>query len=207
MWSDWLVFCDCGFHSVCPLMENDMRLMEASWWERLTEGETGSCSDGWGRAQQIFNPIFYWWVGLCSLPVVYLGPNYGGGNEDNGDLLQKVPCAHCYTQCPQLCIRPPLTHASAGDSWTITGKSGSVSCGVTAPFSWVLVRTKFCLCPPRVYFPVLCKTGGSWRRVLTKCGPLEKGMANHFSILSLRTPWTVWKSKNIWHWKMNSPGQ
>ena len=27
-------------------------------------------------------------------------------------------------------------HASAGDSWTLTGKSGSVSCGVTAPFSW-----------------------------------------------------------------------
>ena len=24
---------------------------------------------------------------------------------------------------------------------------------------------------------------GSWWRVLTKCGPLEKGMANHFSIL------------------------
>ena len=29
MWSDWLVFCDCGFHSVCPLMKNDKRLMEA----------------------------------------------------------------------------------------------------------------------------------------------------------------------------------
>ena len=25
------------------------------------------------------------------------------------------------------------------------------------------------------------KTDGSWQRVLTKCGPLEKGMANHFS--------------------------
>ena len=46
MWSDWLVFCDCGFQFVCPLMEKDKRLMEASWWERLTEGEIGSCSDG-----------------------------------------------------------------------------------------------------------------------------------------------------------------
>ena len=64
---------------------------------------------------------------------------------------------HCYTQCPQPCRRPPLTHASAGDSWTLPGKSGSVSCGVTAPFSWVLVHTRFCLCPPRVCFPVLCK--------------------------------------------------
>ena len=23
MWSVWLVFCDCGFHSVCPLMDKD----------------------------------------------------------------------------------------------------------------------------------------------------------------------------------------
>ena len=29
--------------------------------------------------------------------------------------------------------------------------------GVPAPFSWALVHTRFSLCPPRVYFPVLCK--------------------------------------------------
>ena len=28
---------------------------------------------------------------------------------------------------------------------------------------------------------------------LKKCGPLEKGMANHFNILALRTPWKVMK--------------
>ena len=32
-------------------------------------------------------------------------------------------------------------------------------------------------------------------------------MANHFSILVLRTPWTVWKGKKIGQRKMNSPGQ
>ena len=32
------------------------------------------------------------------------------------------------------------------------------------------------------------KMNGSWWRVQTKCGPLEKKMANHFSILALRTP-------------------
>ena len=37
---------------------------------------------------------------------------------------------------------------------------------------------------------------GSCWRVLTKHGPLEKGMANHFSILALRTLWTVRKAKN-----------
>ena len=86
-----------------------------------------------------------------------LRPDYGGGHEDNGDLLQKMPCRQPYIQCPQPCSRPPLTHASTRDSWTLTSKSGSVACGVTAPFSWVLVCTSFCLCPPRVHIPVLCK--------------------------------------------------
>ena len=47
----WLFFCDCGFHSVCPLTDKDKRLMGTSWWERLIVGETGSCSDGRGYAQ------------------------------------------------------------------------------------------------------------------------------------------------------------
>ena len=90
-----------------------------------------------------------------------LRQNYGGGNEDNGNLLQKVPCMHCCTQCLQPCIRPSPTHASTGDSWTLMGMSGSVSCGVTAPFSWVLVHTRFYLCPPRVYFPTPVSSGDS----------------------------------------------
>ena len=36
------------------------------------------------------------------------------------------------------------------------------------------------------------KTDGSWWRILTKCGPLEKIIANQFSILALRI---VWKGK------------
>ena len=47
------------------------------------------------------------------------------------------------------------THAFTADSWTLTAKTGSVSCGVIAPFSWVLVCIRFCLIPPRIYFPVL----------------------------------------------------
>ena len=63
---------------------------------------------------------------------------------------------YCYTQCPQPCSRPSPTHASAGDCWTLTGKSGSVSCGVPVPLSWVL-HTRFCLCPQVSVSPVLCK--------------------------------------------------
>ena len=38
------------------------------------------------------------------------------------------------------------------------------------------------------------KMDGSWWRVLTKRGPLEKGMANHFSILALRIR-IVWQGR------------
>ena len=56
-------------------------------------------------------------LGLCSLPVFYLGPNYGGDNEDYGDLLQKVPCTRSVpptlqqaTIDPRLCPRLLDTH-------------------------------------------------------------------------------------------------
>ena len=39
-----------------------------------------------------------------------------------------------------------------------------------------------------------------------KCDLLEKGMVNQFSILALRTPWTVQKGKKTGHKKMNFPG-
>ena len=86
-----------------------------------------------------------------------LRPNYGGGNEDNGHLLPKAPCTHCCTQCPQHCSSPRLTHTSAGDSWTLTDKSGSVSHGVTAPFSWVLCAQAFVCALQEPVSPVLCK--------------------------------------------------
>ena len=47
-------------------------------------------------------------------------------------------------QYPWPCNRQLSTHASRGDSPTVTGRSGSVSCGVTDPFAWVLVCTRFC---------------------------------------------------------------
>ena len=63
MWSDWLVFCECGFQSICPLMKKDKRLVEASWRERLTEGETGFCYDGQGHAQ--FSSVIQSYLTLC----------------------------------------------------------------------------------------------------------------------------------------------
>ena len=57
-------------------------------------------------------------------------PNYGRGNEDNGELLQKYLYWHCCTQGPWHCNRPLPNHTSAGDSWILTGKSWSVSCSI-----------------------------------------------------------------------------
>ena len=91
--------------------------------------------------------------GQGSVPLFGLRPNYGGGSEESDNLFPKLLGLHCHIQRHQPCSRPPPTHASTGDSWTLTGKSGSVSCGVPAPFSWVLVHTMCCLCPPRVCFP------------------------------------------------------
>ena len=50
----------------------------------------------------------------------------------------------CGSQSPSPHGRPLLTCASTGDTQKLKGRSGSVSCGVTAPFSWVLVHTGFC---------------------------------------------------------------
>ena len=68
---------------------------------------------------------------------------------------------HCHSQCTQPCSRSQPTHASARDSWTLMGKSGLVSCGVTAFFSLVLVHTRvvFFFSPvlQESVSPVLCK--------------------------------------------------
>ena len=111
--------------------------MEASGWERLTEGEIGSFSDGQGHVPSlVFDP----------------GPNYGGGNEDNSDLLQQVPW-HCYIRCPQPGNRPP-----PGRHWRLPDTYGQAWVSLLwSHCSLLLVHTRFCLCTPRVCFPVLCK--------------------------------------------------
>ena len=58
-----------------------------------------------------------------------LRPNYGGGNEDNGNLLPKVPLTHYRTQCPWPCSRPQPTtppletlgHSQAGLGQSLVG--------------------------------------------------------------------------------------
>jgi len=75
-----------------------------------------------------------------------LKPNYGGSNEYNG----------CHTQFPQPCSRPPLTHTSTRDSWILTGKSGSVSCGGHCSFLLGPGAHKVLFLHSKSLFPQFC---------------------------------------------------
>ena len=60
------------------------------------------------------NWVLFWWAHACKSLIQFsvegqgcvpsllidLRPNYGGGNEDNGDLLQKVPCSTAILGAP-----------------------------------------------------------------------------------------------------------
>ena len=91
------------------------------------------------------------------LPCYLPRPNYCGGNEDNSDPPQKVPCMYCYTQCPQSCKKPPLTHASTEHSWTFPSKSDQSLVGslLFSPVSWC-TQGSFCILKESVSL-VLCK--------------------------------------------------
>ena len=115
-----------------------------SWAGLLSKSLIQFSVDGWG----------------CVPSLLFdLGPNYGGVNEDNGDLLQKFPCKDCYPQSPP---PPPQKQATTNPHvcWRLLGESGSVSCGVTAPFSWVLMH-KVLFVPSKSLFPQSCVSSGS----------------------------------------------
>ena len=81
-------------------MEKDKKLVEASWWERLTEGNLGLVL--MNRAMLSKALIQFSVDGRGCVPSLLFDqrPNYGGGDEHNGDLLPKVLCTHCCIQCP-----------------------------------------------------------------------------------------------------------
>ena len=92
---------------------------------------------------------------------------------------------HCSTQCPHPSCRPLLTHASAGDSWTLTGNSGSVS-WVAAPFSPWCWRTQGFVCALQVSVsPVLYKFWGLYGGVNGNL--LQEGLC-HLQVIAPRSP-------------------
>ena len=78
------------------------------------------------------------WARLWLSLLFHLRPKCGGGNEDNGNLLQNIPCTHCSTRCPWPFSRPPPTHASARDSCHSQTSLGQSLLGtlLLSPGSW-----------------------------------------------------------------------
>ena len=72
-----------------------------------------------------------------------LRPNYGRGNGIMETSFKRTYAHTAGFSAPDPSGRPLSIHTSARDSQTLTGQSGSVSSGDTAPFSWLLVHTRF----------------------------------------------------------------
>ena len=85
---------------------------------------------------------------------------------------------HSHTQHPRACSRSPLTHASTGGSWTLTGKSGSVSRWVTVPFSCVLF-----ICALQSLFPQ------SWRLYVGVNGDFLQEGLYHTQVSCTQSPY------------------
>ena len=83
----------------------------------------------------------------------------GGGNEDNGDLPQKIPCMYCYTQCPQPCSWLPPTHPPPETPRHPQASPGQSPVGslLFSPGSWC---TRFC-CALRESISQSCVSSGS----------------------------------------------
>ena len=122
MWSVWVVFCDCGFHSVCPLMVKDKRLMEASWWKRLS-GKVGLILMGGAilsksliqlsidRRSCVFSLLFDWgqtMVEVMKIMATSFKRSYACTAPFSAPTLQQVTAGPC------LCQRVLVTH---GQVW------------------------------------------------------------------------------------------
>ena len=81
------------FSLFCPLMDKNKRLMEASWLERL-RGKLGLVLLGGAMLSKSLIQFSFDGQGCVPSLLFDQRSNCGGGNGDNGNLLQKVPCTH-----------------------------------------------------------------------------------------------------------------
>ena len=68
MWSDWLVFCDCDFHFVCPLIEKDKRLWKLPDGRDWLRGKLGLVLMGGAMlSKSLIQFSVDWWSWVPSL--------------------------------------------------------------------------------------------------------------------------------------------
>ena len=138
-------------------MDEDKRLMKASWWEGLAVGKTGSCSGGLSKSLIQFSAN-----GWACVPSLQFGlrPNYDRGNGSNGNFLQKDLCQH--TAAPRTVVvstpDPVAGHCRPHLCWRVPSTPRQVWLSLLWGHCSFLLRPgahKVLLCPPRV--PVLWK--------------------------------------------------
>ena len=114
-----------------------------------------------------------------------LRPNYGGGNEDNGDLLQKVPCIHSCTHCPQNAAghsRPMPLPEIPGHPWASLGQP-LVESLLLSLGSWC--TQAFVCALQECVSPVLCK---SWHLLGGVNGNLLQEGLCHTQVYCIQSP-------------------
>ena len=138
-------------------MNKNKRLMEVSWCERLTEGKLDLVLMGGAMFSKSLIQFSVDGWGCVPFILFDLRPNYGGGSEDNGNLLQKVHGCTAELSAPNpapgLCQpTPPLE--TPGHSQASLGQS-LVGPLRLFPGSWCTV--------------FVCSLQGSVSPVLYKC--------------------------------------
>ena len=106
MWSVWLVFCDCGFHSVCPLGTRIRDLWKLPDGRDWLWGNLGLALMG--------RPMLS--KSLIQFSLDGWGCLASGQTGGNGKLLQKDLCQDCCVQGTWPHSRPLLTQVPARDS-------------------------------------------------------------------------------------------
>lgn len=125
-------------------------LPQASFMEMLTTPSPHAC-------QVVHSSCS---IKMCTVTKIVLQfmdrPPRGSKGRANDNLLQKdlcqpdMPPRIAAVSIPDPAAGPLLTQSSAGDSQTLKGRTGSVSCDGHFSFSCALVHTRFCLCTPSI---------------------------------------------------------
>ena len=190
MWSAWLVFCDCAY-SICSLRDKDKRLIEASWWERLTVGETGSCSDGQGLLSKsliqflmmggaVFPPCCLTWGQTMVEAMKIMMTSFKRSHAGTATLsAPSLAADHCWP------TPPPET---SGHSRASLGQSlvGSL---LLSPGSWC--AQGFVCALPESVSPVLCKF---WQLCVGVNGDLLQEGSCHTQVCCTQSPCPLWQA-------------
>ena len=137
MWSVWLVFCDCGFHSVWLLIRirGLWKLPDGIDW---LWGKLGLVLMGRAMLSKFLIQFSVDGWGCVPSLLFDLRPNHGRGNKDNGDLLHRSHAGTAALSAPDPAAghrRPMSLPETPGHSQASLAQS-LVSSLLLSPGSW-----------------------------------------------------------------------